>query len=92
MNMETPTEGQGVRNLTSMIKYLLRFLSDLSELCQPLRNLAHKDVKWQWIQEQEDAFQSLKTAVTQAPVLNYFSPQAQTEGQVIHLKMASDLF
>ncbi|MCV6574480.1 MAG: RNase H-like domain-containing protein, partial [Cohaesibacter sp.] len=50
-------------------------------LCQPLRKLTYKDVDWQWTQEQEDAFQSLTTAVTQAPVLKYFNPQAQTEGQ-----------
>ena len=41
----------------------------------------HKDAEWQWTQEQEHAFQSLKVPVTQAPVLMYFSPQAQTEGQ-----------
>ena len=41
----------------------------------------HKDAEWQWTQEQEHAFQSLKVAITQAPVLKYFSPQYQTEGQ-----------
>ena len=81
VNMQTPTDVQGVQRLIGMVKYLSKFLSNLSELCQPLRKLTHKDVPWQWTQEQEDAFQSLKTAVTQAPVLKYFSPQAQTEGQ-----------
>ena len=64
-----------------MVKYLSKFLSNLSELCQPLRKLTHKDIEWQWTQEQENAFQPLKTAVTQAPVLKYFNPQAKTEGQ-----------
>ena len=81
MNMETPTDVQGVQRLIGMVKYLSKFLSNLSELCQPLRNRTHKDVEWQWTQEQQDAFQALKTAVTQAPALKYFSPQAQTEGQ-----------
>ena len=53
----------------------------LFELCQPLRKLTHKDAEWQWTQEQEHTLKSLKVAVTQAPVLKYFSPQAQTEGQ-----------
>ena len=79
--METPTEVQSVQRLIGMVKYLSKFLSNLSELCQPLCKLTHKGVEWQWTQEQEDAFQSLKTAVTQAPVLEYFNPQAQTEGQ-----------
>ena len=67
-----------------MVKYLSKFLSNLSELCQPLRKLTHKDAEWQWTQEQEHVFKSLnffKVAVTQAPCLKYFSPQAQTEGQ-----------
>ena len=81
MNMETPTVVQGVQHLIGMVKYLSKFLSNLSELCQPFRKLTHKDIEWQWTQEQEDAFQSFKMAVTQAPVLKYFNPQAQTEGQ-----------
>ena len=81
VKMETPTDVQGVQRLIGMVKYLSKFLSNLSALCEPLRKLTHKDVEWHWTQEQEDAFQSLKTAVTQAPVLKYFSPQAQTEGQ-----------
>ena len=77
--METPVDVQGVQRLFS--KYFSKFLSNLSELCQPLRKLAHKDAEWQWTQKQEHAFQSLKVAFTQAPVLKYFSPEAQTEGQ-----------
>ena len=81
VNTETPTNFQGLQRLIGMVKYLSKFLSNLSELCQPLRKLTHKDVEWQLTQEQEDAFQPLKTAVTQALVLKYFSPQAQPEGQ-----------
>ena len=81
VNIETPVDVQGVQRLIGMVKYLSKFLSNLSKLCQPLRKLTHKDAEWQWTQEQEHAFQSLKVAVTQAPVLKYFSTQAQTEGQ-----------
>ena len=81
VNMDTPVDVQGVQRLIGMVKYLSKFLSNLSELCQPLRKLTHKDAEWQWTQEQEHAFKSLKAAVTQAPVLKYFNPQTQTEGQ-----------
>ena len=53
--METPTDVQSVQRIIGMVKYLSKFLSNLSELCQPLRKLTHKDVGWQWTQEQEDA-------------------------------------
>ena len=72
---------QGVQRLIGMVKYLSKFVTNLSEVCQPLRKLTHKDAEWQWTQEQKRAFQSLKVAVTQAPVLKYFSLEAQTEGQ-----------
>ena len=81
VNMETPVDVQGVQRVNGMVKYLSKFLSNLSELCQPLRKLTRKDAGWQWTQEHEHAFQSLKVAVTQAPVLKYFSPEAQIEGQ-----------
>ena len=71
VNMETPFDFQGVQRLIGMVKHLLKFLRNLSESCQPLRKLTHKDTEWQWTKEQEHAFQSLKVAVTQ------FSPSPQ---------------
>ena len=50
VNIETPTDVQGVWRLISMVRYLSKFLSSLSELCQPLRELKHKDIEWQWTQ------------------------------------------
>ena len=81
VNMETPVDVQGVQRLIGMVKYLSKFPSNLSELCQPLGKLTHKDAEWRWTQQQEHVFKSLKVAVTQAPFLKYFSPQAQTKGQ-----------
>ena len=81
VNMETPVDVQGVQRLIGMVKYLSKFLTNLSELCQPLRKLTHKDAEWQWTQEQARAFRFLKVAVTQAPVLKYYRPAAKNEGQ-----------
>ena len=82
VNTDTPVDVQGVQRLIGMVKYLSKFLSNLSELCQPLRKLTYKDAEWQCTQERQHAFKSLKAAVTQAPVLKYFNPQTlKTEGQ-----------
>ena len=64
-----------------MVKYLSKFLNNLSRLCQPLPKLKHRIIEWKWIHEQKDAFESLKLFVTPALVLTYLSPQAQTEEQ-----------
>ena len=81
LKMEPPKDVAAVRRLVGLANYLSKFLSKLSELCEPLRRLTHKDVEWRWSVEQEEAFQNLKCAVTSAPVLKYFSSTEPVEGQ-----------
>jgi len=63
-----------------MVKYLSKFLVDLSQICEPIRRLTHKNVPWSWGNEQNDAFEKIKKAVTSAPVLKYFDTSKPTEG------------
>ena len=81
LKMEPPKNIAAVRRLVGLANYLSKFLSKLSELCELLRRLTHKDVEWRWSVEQEEAFQNLKYAVTSAPVLKYFSSTEPVEGQ-----------
>ena len=78
--METPNDVAAVRRLEGLVNYLSKFLSKLSELCEPLR-LAHKDIEWSWSAAQQEAFQSIKRAFTSAPVLRYFNSAEPVEGQ-----------
>ena len=50
--------------LIGLVKYLRKFLHDLSELCEPLRDLTHKKAEWNWTHEQVDAFEKMKDAVS----------------------------
>lgn len=81
VDMDRPTDVQGVQRLIGLVKYLSMFLKHLSELCKPLRQLTHKNTEWNWTHEQEEAFMEIKRAVTQTPVLKYFNPSELTEGQ-----------
>ena len=63
-----------------MVKYLSKFLSDLSQICEPIRRLTHKDVPWFWTKEQDVAFDKIKEAVTSGPVLKCFDSSKPTEG------------
>ena len=81
LKMERPNDVAAVRRLVGLVNYLSKFLSKLSELCEPLRRLTHKDVEWSWSAVQEEAFQSIKHAVTSAPVLRYFNSAEPVEGQ-----------
>ena len=77
LNMKKPA---GVQRLMGMVKYLSKFLSDLSQVCEPIRRLTHKDVPLFWTKEQDVAFNKIKEAVTSAPVLKYFDSSKPTEG------------
>ena len=81
LKMERPSDVAAVRRLVGLTNYLSKFLSQLSELCEPLRRLTHKDVEWSWSAEQEKAFENVKQAVTSAPVLRYFNSSEPVEGQ-----------
>ena len=81
LKMERPSDVAAVRRLAGLVNYLSKFLSKLSELCEPLRRLTHKGVEWSWSTEQEKAFGSVKQAVTSAPILRYFNSSQPVEGQ-----------
>ena len=66
--MPKPEDVQAVQRLVNTVKYLSRFLEDLSDMSEPLRRLTHKDVPWEWSQEQEEAFVKIKKAVSTAPL------------------------
>ena len=80
-NMPKPEDVQAVQRFVNTVKYLSRFPEDLSDMSEPLRRLTHKDVPWEWSQEQEEAFVKIKTAVSTAPVLKFFTPSEPTEGE-----------
>ena len=56
-------------------------LPALSEKSEPLRRLTHKDTPWEWGPDQDKSFEDIKLLVSSAPVLKYFDPECQTEGQ-----------
>ncbi|KAJ0171192.1 hypothetical protein K1T71_013391 [Dendrolimus kikuchii] len=46
-----------------------RFIPNFSEISEPLTRLTRKKAEWVWKNEQETAFQQLKTRLTTAPIL-----------------------
>ncbi|XP_071740461.1 uncharacterized protein [Rutidosis leptorrhynchoides] len=46
------------------------FIQDFSNIARPLTTLTHKGKKFEWLKEQESAFQQLKHKLTTAPILS----------------------
>nr|XP_050051912.1 uncharacterized protein K02A2.6-like [Dermacentor andersoni] len=79
LQIKTPESPQEVKSLLGMINYSGRFLKNLADLTQPLRELTLKDVVWEWTKRQQNALESLKQAMSDASTLAYFDPSKPTE-------------
>ena len=54
----------------------------MATISDPLRRLTHKDAKWHWGEDEEQALQKLKDALTSDAVMAYFDPELDTEIEV----------
>lgn len=61
-----------LQQFLGMTNYLLKFIPQYSEHTGPLRQLIHQDVEWNWHEAHVAAFNNLKQAVTNPPVLQFF--------------------
>ena len=81
LNMKRPNDVAGVQRIMGTINYLSKFLPQLSELSEPLRQLTKKDVAFVWNSVHDQAFAKLKQLVTAPPVLKFYE---QDKELVIH--------
>ncbi|QRW24758.1 Retrotransposable element Tf2 protein [Rhizoctonia solani] len=69
-----PKTVKQVQAFLGFVNYLWRFIPNFSTVAQPLHNLTKKETTWLWDQQEEQAFQELKTLVTRSPVLIHSNP------------------
>ena len=79
--MDRPNDVPAVQRFIRLVKYLSKFLQDLSEMCEPLCRPTHKGAGRIWGHEPEVAFVRIKEAVVKAPVLKYFKESHPTKCQ-----------
>jgi transposase InsO family protein len=72
--MPIPDDTKAIFRSNGMVNYLSRFLPKLADMMQPIRYLTHKGVSWNWGEEQQSAFNEIKRAITETPILAYFQP------------------
>ena len=58
-----------VRSFLGLAGYYRRFVKDFSKIARPMTNLMKKNEKYEWTEDCEVAFQTLKERLTTAPVL-----------------------
>ncbi|KAF8749312.1 hypothetical protein RHS01_10171 [Rhizoctonia solani] len=70
----TPTKVKEVQSFLGFANFLRRFVANFSHMARPLHNLVKKDTVWKWESKEQEAFQGLKDAITNAPVLRHADP------------------
>lgn len=70
----TPTRPEELQRFLGMVKYLGRFLEDLSKQTYNLRSLLRKDVKWTWLDIHQREMDNLKNLVCSKPILQFYDP------------------
>ena len=74
----TPENASEIRSFLGMTQYVSRFIPDYATITEPLRNLTKKDVKWKWSEKENQAFENLKQALSDPPVMAYFDQKQET--------------
>ncbi|KAF8750036.1 hypothetical protein RHS01_09663 [Rhizoctonia solani] len=69
-----PTKVKEVQSFLGFANFLRRFVANFSHIARPLHNLVKKDTPWKWDLKEQEAFQGLKDAITNAPVLCHADP------------------
>ncbi|CAB0038566.1 unnamed protein product [Trichogramma brassicae] len=70
MNYPAPTDLKSLRRFLGMLGWYARFIPNDAEMKLPLLKFTKKNAEWIWADEQQQqAFEALKTALTEAPVL-----------------------
>ncbi|KAL4339993.1 hypothetical protein GQ457_08G031450 [Hibiscus cannabinus] len=69
VNWKQPTSVIEIRSFLGLAGYYWRFVSGFSKVASPLTKLLQKGVKYEWSDARQQAFEKLKEALINAPVL-----------------------
>ena len=81
-NMSVLTDVPAVKRLCGMVQYVSKFLPDLAVTLEPICGLTRKNVPWEWSEECDNAFETVKQKLSDTPVLAYFDKDKEVAAQV----------
>jgi len=78
LSWKTPMTVLGVQSFLGFCNFYRKFIKAYSRTARPLHYLTRTDVPFIWSKECEEAFESLKKKLSEAPVLAHYDPNRQT--------------
>ena len=73
LNAPTPTDVSEVHSFLGMVNYFNSYLRNLATISEPLHRLLRKDLSWKWSSDCQKAFDAIKQALCEAPLLVHFT-------------------
>ena len=72
--MPPPTDVSSLKSFLGSVQFYGKFIPNLSTLAKPLFRLTKKATTWKWEQEEQSAFENLKSVLSSEQVLVHFNP------------------
>ena len=66
-----PVDAGDIRQFLGLASYYRRYINRFADLAAPLHQLTHNNAEFQWTEECNTAFESIKKRLTEAPVLAF---------------------
>lgn len=74
-----PSNQHTTRQFLGLVGYFRKFIRNFAHIANPLTKLLKKDATWLWEEEQERAFEVLKSMLTDRPILAIYDYNAEHE-------------
>lgn len=78
LSFRPPSSESEVRSFLGLVNYMNKFIPDLANIAQPLRELTRKGVKFEWGPNQKTSFERIKEYLGTVDRLGFFDPADQT--------------
>jgi len=77
VKFSAPENVSDCRSFMGLVNFVGQFIPDLATVAEPIRRVTHKDVKFKWGKEQQQAFNKIKSLMSNAKALAHFDPEAK---------------
>ena len=77
VNAPPPKDRSEVRSFLGLAQFCAKFIPNFASITSPLWDLTG-DVEWKWTESEENTFREVKSCLTRAPVMVYFTPGLPT--------------